>query len=400
MCTVKGLPKILMVHQDWRPPGGANAVAAWIVEALKGHYDLTLLTWHTVDTADINRFYGTSLQPTDFDVIIPNRLLRMLFRIDPDPGSIQPTAYLMRTCHRIRSRYNLVVGAAVEEMDLGGPGLLYVHYPGLGRFWPKYQACGGRPLQAKVFSLLKGETRPWIILADYSLARLKENTVLANSDWTGSVFERIYGVKTRTLYPPVSAPVVERAWDQRSNAFLASGRLSPTKRLDWIVATLSQVRKAQTDLTLHLAGTKVKVDDGPEYYDKLRRLVHANSDWVTLHENLSRRELSQLTAQVRYGIHAQIDEHFGIAPAEILMGGGIPFVHNSGGQVEISGRDPRLFFTTQEDAVGKITAIMRDRRAQESVLESLARRRKLFTCERFVEEIREAVRSRLQNGKS
>jgi hypothetical protein len=148
-------------------------------------------------------------------------------------------------------------------------------------------------------------------------------------------------------------------------------------------------------VTLHLAGTIVEVGDGPKHYRELRRLADANSDWVTLHENLSRHDLSQLTAQVRYGIHAQIDEHFGIAPAEILMSGGIPFVHNSGGQVEISGRDPRLCFTTQEDAVEKITAVIRDGRAQEAVLESLAPRRKIFTCERFVEGIREAVRSRL-----
>jgi hypothetical protein len=165
--------------------------------------------------------------------------------------------------------------------------------------------------------------------------------------------------------------------------------------MDWIVSTLSQVRKAQPDLTLHLVGTRVEVKGGPKHYCELRRLVDANSDWVTLDENLSRQDLSRLTTQARYGIHAQIDEHFGIAPAEILMGGGIPFVHNSGGQVEISGRDPRICFTTQEDAVEKITAVMRDDHAQEAILESLAPRKKLFTCERFVEGIRKGVRSRL-----
>jgi hypothetical protein len=41
---------------------------------------------------------------------------------------------------------------------------------------------------------------------------------------------------------------------------------------------------------------------------------------------------------------------------------------------------------------------MRDDRAQGAVLESLAPRRKMFTPERFVEGIREAVRSRLDGG--
>ena len=392
------LRKILFVHQNWQPPGGANTVASWIVEALKSHYALTLLTWKRVNTAEINHFYGTSLQPTDCTVIYANRLLRTLFKLDPDTRSLQPTAYLMRACHRIRRHYDLVIGAAVEEMDLGGPGLLYVHYPELGRFWRKYRDCAGKPLGSKLLYLLKGETRPWMILSDYSLERMKENAVLTNSDWTGSLFERIYGVKTQTLYPPVPVSVVERAWSQRSNGFLASGRFNSLKRMDWIISTLSQVRKSQPDVTLHLVGTKVVVGDGPEHYRELRRLVDANSDWVKLHENISRHDLSQLTAQVRYGIHAQIDEHFGIATAEILISGGIPFVHNSGGQVEISGCDPRLCFTTQEDAVEKITAVMRDDRAQGAVLESLAPRRKMFTPERFVEGIREAVRSRLDGG--
>jgi glycosyltransferase involved in cell wall biosynthesis len=395
METVAAPRKILIVHQSWQPPGGSNAVAAWIAEALKSHYALTLLAWNRVNTAELNRFYGTTLQPTDFTVIYPNRLLRMLFKLDPDPGSLQPTAYLMRVCHKIRRHYDLVMGAAVEEMDLGGPGLLYIHYPELSRFWPKYRDCAGKPLAAKILHLLKGETRPWMILANYSLERLKENAILANSDWTGSLFERIYGVKTRTLYPPVQTPAAERTWSQRPNWFLASGRFNPLKRLDWIVSTLSQVRKTQPDLMLHLAGTRAKVGGGPKHYCELRRLAEANSNWVTLHENLSRQDLCQLTAQVRYGIHAQINEHFGIAPAEVLMGGGIPFVHNSGGQVEISGRDPRLCFTTQEDAVEKITAVMRDHGAQEAILESLAPRKKMFTCERFVEGIREAVRRRL-----
>jgi hypothetical protein len=45
--------------------------------------------------------------------------------------------------------------------------------------------------------------------------------------------------------------------------------------------------------------------------------------------------------------------------------------------------------------VEKITAVIRDGRAQEAVLDSLVPRRKMFSVERFVEGIREAVRSRL-----
>jgi glycosyltransferase involved in cell wall biosynthesis len=371
--------EILIVHQDWRPPGGANAVASWVLEALKADYSLTLLTWESVPTEDINRFFGTSLRPADFKVIRPNRWLRILFKLDPGPGSLQPGAYLMRLCHRIRRRYDLVMSASVEEMDLGGPGLLYIHYPELSRFWPKYRDCGGKPLGEQLRYLARGETRPWMVLADYSLERLKQNVLLTNSDWTGSLVEKLYGVKTKTLYPPVpAAGVDEVAWDRRANGFVAASRFNPRKRMDWIVSTLAEVRGFQSDLVLHLVGSKEEVGEGPKHYRELRRLAEANSAWVRLHENLPRRELSQLIAGTRYGIHAQIDEHFGIAPAEILMSGGIPFVHASGGQVEITGRDPRLCFTTQAEAVQKILAVMGDGGAQATILADLAPRRRMF----------------------
>ena len=53
---------ILLVHQSLQPPGGANAVGAWVVEALKGEYALTILTWDPIDTRTLNhsrrRFLG------------------------------------------------------------------------------------------------------------------------------------------------------------------------------------------------------------------------------------------------------------------------------------------------------------------------------------------------------
>ena len=138
-------------------------------------------------------------------------------------------------------------------------------------------------------------------------------------------------------------------------------------------------------------GTREPLDDGPRYFRELQDLAAANSAWVTLHEDLSRTDLSGLTGRLLYGIHAQVEEHFGIAPAEALLGGCIPFVHDSGGQAEIVDRDRRLCFSTEEDAVRKLSAVMRDGSLQTAILESLAPR-ELFTPDRFVEGLRNAVR--------
>ena len=101
----------------------------------------------------------------------------------------------MRVCHRIRDRFDLVIGSAQEELDLGGRGLLYIHHPDLGRFWRRYVDCGGKPLITKLRYLLTGRTRPWMALSDFSVERLKQSSVLTNSDWTGLQVEGIYGVR-------------------------------------------------------------------------------------------------------------------------------------------------------------------------------------------------------------
>jgi glycosyltransferase involved in cell wall biosynthesis len=86
---------------------------------------------------------------------------------------------------------------------------------------------------------------------------------------------------------------------------------------------------------MHVLGVSYR--QGRDYPAFLRALAQANSSWVTLHEDISRGVLAELVARQRYGMHAQIDGDFGMAVAEMLRAGCIPFVHNSGGPPEIVG---------------------------------------------------------------
>ncbi len=376
--------KILLVQQKLRPPGGACGVAAWMLEALKHEYDLTVLSSEQVDLAGVNRFYGTSLVDSDLSVIRPNQLIRMGLGLDRSEGSIQPAAYLMRMCRRIRHGYDMVIAAGMEEMDLGGPGLLYVHYPHLARFWGKYSDS-----RAGLSGLLRRATRPWIILAGYSVERLRQTTMLTNSDWTRDRIYEAYRIRAQTVYPPVTAQHSE-PWASRENSFVCTGRMHTRKRMDWVITMLHELRKRYGSIHLHLVGTRDEGSEAAKYYRALRGLVTANSKWVHLHEDLSRQGLLDLMGRSRYAIHALREEHFGIAPAEALMAGAIPFVHDSGGQVEIVGREPRLCYR-DEDAADKIGAVLTNAELQASLRSFLAARRELFTVGRFMQEIRGAV---------
>jgi glycosyltransferase involved in cell wall biosynthesis len=387
-------PKILFLQTNLFPRGGATSVAAWMLETLRRHFAVTLLTADPVDWEEVNRMFGTSIGPGDVEVLLMNRALRMLFRLDPDPESIQPLAYMMRVCHRIRSQYDLVVCAAMEEADLGGHGLLYVHYPWLGAYWASH-LDSARSITRRLAGLVRGTLRPWVLMSGYSIARMKQCRVLTNSDWTGARVSTYYGIATETVYPPIT-PVADQAdWRARDCSFVSVGRLNSAKRFDWMIDVMRRVREAHPEVRFHIIGTRDRDKEAKAYYRRLVREVDANRDWLTLHEGPSRDELLRLLGRMKYAIHAKEDEHFGMAPAEALAAGCLPFVHDSGGQVEIVGREPRLCFTDRDDAVRKIRRVLSDAALRQDLKKFADARQRAFSVARFQEEFLHAVQASL-----
>jgi glycosyltransferase involved in cell wall biosynthesis len=324
-------------------------------------------------------------------------LIRRVIDLDPDPGSIQKINYLFRLCKKIGQEYDFCVTADMMEADFGVPGLQYIHYPWLGRLYHQYRRARETHARPLLLSLLRREVRPWMLISDYSFERMKRNVTLVNSDWTSRKVQEAYNIKPITVYPPVPGVFPDVPWEERENGFVCIGRLSPYKRFDWIVEMLDGVRRITPDLQLHIVGTPGQVWFERAYYRCLCKLVQANASWVHIHEDLSRADLVQLVARQRYGIHAQFNEHFGIAAAEMLRAGCITFVHDSGGQVEIVGREAGLTYQNAEDARQRITAILTSPERQAEIRRVLAERKERFSPQRFVREIQDVVRQ-LHNG--
>jgi glycosyltransferase involved in cell wall biosynthesis len=386
------MKKLLFIQAVPRHPSGGSAVASWMLQALKQEWAVTILTWSPYDFGAPDRYYGTSLRPNEFTVRCAPWPLRPLRRFDPDPWSIQPTSYLLRMCKKIGDDYD-VIASADDESDFGRPGLQYVHYPHMARHYARYVEHGdGRPAP-DILRLLRGQVRPWMLVADFSFERMKSNLTVVNSDWTGRQFKDVYGIDPVTIYPPVPGDFGEIPWDDRENGIICLGRPNPRKRFELAVDVLNRLREVAPDLHLHIVTNKGQLPVERAYYSQIRALVRANSSRVQLHEDLPREELAQLISRQRYGFHAQIDEHFGIAPAELVRAGCITFVHDSGGQVEIVGKDSRLVWSTAEEAADKIRGVVNDRRQQADLQEYLSGRKELFTVETFAAAIRQAARN-------
>ncbi len=208
--------------------------------------------------------------------------------------------------------------------------------------------------------------------------------------------ERVGLSDVTVVYPPVVAPNPAHVlpWNERAPDLVCAGRLVLSKRIEVILDVARRLRDAGTIRRLHVVGPELE----PAYVGSLRDQIAAMGakDWVVMHGALSRADLGRLLGSVRYGIHAQVDEHFGMAPAEMLRAGCIPFVHESGGQVEVVAREPALQFGNVEDAVTKVQAVASDPAHAERLRHALAEHGKGFAEERFTNEIRGEVERTLR----
>lgn len=385
--------KLLLVQENFQPPGGGQGVSAWAIQALAADYDLDLLTWVPLQVEPINTFYGTTLRPDQFRVIELPAALRAAVNLDTDPYSFQPIALISRYAKRIQHRYDLLIGLS-NEADFGAPAIQYIHYPYLELKYLAVQKARGS-LSATLRQQYSFYLRPWRVISGFNFERMKRNVTLVNSDWTGARVQNIYNIPTRTLYPPVAGGARQVAWAERVANFIALGRLSACKRYDLIIEILRRVRARGCPVHLHLVASLPYGHVEMEAVAALRSLVAEHSEWVHWHANLPRRELDHLISMQRYALHAMVGEHFGMAIAEMMRGGCIPFVHNSGGQVEIVAGEPRLVYENVEDAVEKICRVLASPADQHELHQVLAARAERYSETAFMRQLADIVAARV-----
>ena len=163
-------------------------------------------------------------------------------------------------------------------------------------------------------------------------------------------------------------------------------RLSTDKNHLRIIEIMRQVRLKHSQLKLRIVGMVDPSTEGKAYHETLLGISRENADWLTVHIDLPRDKVVEFLGRARYGIHLKEDEHFGIAVAEMLRAGMLPFAHRSGGQMEIV-RDAALLFVSDAEAVEKITRILEQRELRDRVRRELDRRRDDFSENRFCREL-------------
>jgi glycosyltransferase involved in cell wall biosynthesis len=376
--------RTLLVQPSLQPPGGGNSVAAWTLQSLVGHHDVTVFSWSPVELEEVNSYYGTALRPEDATWISVPPAMRYPLEGLPFPIVLLKSSILFRRAKAIVGGFDVVV-CGHNETDLGPRTLQYVHYPTHLRPRP--------PTDLRWYhGWAKGLTAYHDLcdrIAAFRPERVVEAMTLANSTWIADRVVALYGEKARPRVVPPPVDMVPSAvpWQERRTGFVCIGRIAPEKELGRVIRILERVHAVRPEVELHIIGSR-----GPrKYLQSVMELAREAGDWVHLHLDVSRRELVRLIHTNRYAVHGMQEEHFGIAPAEALLGGCVVFVPDGGGQVDIVGSEPRLRFASSDEAVMKILDVMGDDRAEEELRIHLASRQALFTRERFETEIRRLV---------
>jgi glycosyltransferase involved in cell wall biosynthesis len=297
----------------------------------------------------------------------------------------------MQYCKKHVNEFD-VFFSTFNEMDFGKRGIQYIHFPIINESVAREMQSMSNLLPYRDTFLRCSYKGLCERISNFSLDSIRENFTLTNSNWTGRVIQKAYGVTPKVVYPPIVGDFPLRPWKQRENGFVCVGRISPEKKIENIIKILQKVRERGFNTNLHI----ICKGQNSAYGEQILSLIEENSSWITLNEDLSREKVLNVLTTHKYGIHGMPREHLGLTVAEMVKAGNIVFVPNDGGQVEIVGNNPNLVYENDEDAVEKIIKVIFHSDLQHSLLEFLSTYANKFTLERFKSEIKEVVLSALE----
>jgi glycosyltransferase involved in cell wall biosynthesis len=364
------MARVAVFHNTLDLQGGADAVCLHTCAALAENHNVTLFTASKTDPSTLADRFNI---PIEVAVVQPpgaTALATAFESLGPvvGPQLAARTTLLRALTKRRLDSFDAVVSTA-NELSLPAPSVQYVHFP-------QFRLDRVTATDAGVLNPL------WSRLAAPSPADLatERTRLLANSAWTADVIERCYDVRPVVCHPPVD-PIEGRPWTEREHGLLVLGRIAPDKRTLDAVEVLDRLHERGTDLTGHIVGTAPEAYR--EYVDRVERAA-TKRPYLTVETDVSRARLTDLLGCYRYGLNAKPEEHFGMAVAEYVAAGMLPFAPGDGGQVDVLEGDDRLLFDDLDGAVDRIEwAVETDLRP------FLPRDR--FGSERFAAELRDHV---------
>ncbi|KAF9907992.1 asparagine-linked glycosylation protein [Linnemannia zychae] len=278
----------------------------------------------------------------------------------------------------------------------------YVHYPSIssdmiGRVASRESAHNNASDVAKspLYTTLK-LVYYRIFALIYALVGKFCHVVMANSSWTKGHIDSLWGVKSTVVYPPCDTEAFKDfQLRDRERIVVSVAQFRPEKGHALQLDAMAQLLKDHPEyrqkagsenpkaVQLVMVGSARNESDNNRIKQLKQKAAELGiTDNVTFVINAPFSELQAWLARSKIGIHAMLDEHFGIGVVEYMAAGLVPVAHNSAGpKMDIVcpyNNEPTgyLASTPQEfaDAIEKVLAagdatLDMQRRARDSVQE-------------------------------
>jgi len=349
--------------------------------ALEDVYDITLFTITDPEIDELTEFYGVDVSNVDVRRVGPG-LHSVRDALDNRLQVFQVSLFARLASRRVDA-FDAVVSTK-NEFTVDAPSVQYVHNP-------QFAGASTDPGLHDPSTLRRAYIAACRRIAGFDPETLGRNTTLVtNSEWSARIVERTYGVDTHVIYPPVPTVPDGLDWCDRESGFLTVGRIGPSKRIHRAIDLVTALRRRGHDVHLHIVGPTTDDEYSTEVEERAADLPH-----VSVEGAVSRDELIDLMGRHRYGFHGREYEHFGIAVAEMVAAGMLPFVHASGGPPEIVDGSRHLRYESADDALRKMEALLSNAALAERVREELPNVAERFGVDRFQREMRAAVDERV-----
>lgn len=231
--------------------------------------------------------------------------------------------------------------------------------------------------------------------------------VLTNSKWTADIAGKVYGEKPKVLNPPI-APNVEvvqepKAFEEREKIIVMLGRFSEEKRYHWVVEeVMPRLLRELGDVKLYIFGgarTKTSI----AYLSKVAGIAARrglkvsnsieNAADIYLVPDAPRKAINCVMDRARVFLHATINEHWGIAPAE-AMARGLPIVvHRSGGTWSDLAGDGEygLGYDNTEGVIETLSKLLNDENSWRHYSNKSIFKARDLTIAKFIDRLRRLI---------
>jgi hypothetical protein len=317
-------------------PGGVQSVALSMIKGLNSRGIVPDVLWDVKPSASL--LAGAGVRAGFRPVWFPLNT----FVIDKMPLSLRYLAFLLnaKNGNRFRDEYDFaytVNQIFVFPADfphvyfLSGPPLL----PQLDLPPPGWR---GIPLACFKWTY-RTFLRKWRPIYDYQPG----STFVINSHYTARLFKEAHGIDLPVVHPPID--VSGRKFEQGDlagrDSMVFFSRIVAYKRPGMMLDLCRQHRQLRCVI---MGG--VQPHRRP-YFDELRRTAEQEGLGIVFLDNPSDGRVRTELARAKFYVFPAVNEHFGMTTPEAIASGAIPFVHDSGGQVEIV-PDDRLRFTDDQ----------------------------------------------------